>query len=472
MLFSPSRLGGIEETESRLRWDAAALAGEIARRAVELSRLGIRRGARVVIAHGGTARFFADLFATWTVGAAAACLDPDLRPTELANIIEFTQPQAILVSGAPPDVVAAPLVDLARAPGSTELSAGPSPEPTDLALVLFTSGTTGTPKGVALSFGALANRISSNISVIGEAQLRRTLVALPTSFGHGLIGNALTPLLAGGTCVLGPIGLSLAKELGRLIDAQRITFMSSVPSLWHLALRLGEGPCSDTLRRIHVGSAPLSAQLWSAIAAWSRCEVVNCYGMTETANWFSGSSSRDGVADGLVGRPWNGAVALSDDAGIIQAIGEGEIVVQTPALMTGYLDRPDLTAAVLKNGWYHTGDRGRVDEQGRIWLTGRIKEEINRAGFKVQPAELNRLIEKHPAVAEACAFAQSDPVSGESIAVAIRLAPGASATAEALRAWCRERLREEAVPERWYLVEEIPRTPRGKINREALAAWR
>jgi acyl-CoA synthetase (AMP-forming)/AMP-acid ligase II len=472
MLFSVRHLGAVEEVGSGLRWDSATLAREVARRVSELLRLGIGRGSLVAITHGGTANFLADLLATWIVGAAAACLDPALRPTEFSNVIEFAQPQAILVSGtASINTGAAPVLDLAEAPDSAELPARPALEPADLALVLFTSGTTGVPKGVALSFGALAVRITSNIAVIGKPQLRRTLVTLPTSFGHGLIGNALTPLLAGCTCVLAPTGLPLAKELDRLIDDHQITFMSSVPALWRLALRLGEGPHADSLLCVHVGSAPLAAELWSAIAAWSRCEVVNCYGMTETANWFSGASSREGVADGLVGKPWNGAVAVRDGSGVIEAMGEGEIIVQSPALMSGYLNRPDLTAAVLKNGWYHTGDRGRVDEEGRIWLTGRIKEEINRAGLKIQPAELDRLIETHPAVAEACAFAQPDPISGELVAVAVRLVADASVTATALQRWCRERLRPGAVPEHWYFVEEIPRTPRGKVSRDALTRY-
>ncbi|MFW6028548.1 MAG: AMP-binding enzyme, partial [bacterium] len=100
-----------------------------------------------------------------------------------------------------------------------------------------------------------------------------------------------------------------------------------------------------------------------------------------------------------------------------------------------------------------------------IRLTGRIKDEINRAGLKVQPAELDMLLETHPAVAEACTFALDDAISGEMVAAAIRLLPTAAADVETLRSWCRTRLRREAVPERWFLVDNIPRTPQGKVNR-------
>jgi oxalate---CoA ligase len=465
MLVSPSRLGGITEIESGLHWDAAMLVGQMHRRVAALSQLKVGRGTRVAIAHAGTARFFADLLAVWELGATAACLDPGLTPSELANLIAFTKPAVILVAGKLFDAGRAPSLNLADAVRSELVPTVPAPEPDDSALVLFTSGTTGVPKGVVLSFGALERRIAANIAAIGQGTLERSLITLPTHFGHGLIGNALTPLFAGGTIVLPPSGMQLAVNLGSLIDQYRIEFMSSVPALWRLALKFSPPPKTDSLRRVHIGSAPLSATLWSDVAVWTRCETVNCYGMTETANWFAGASSRTQVADGLVGTPWGGLAAIRGAKGTIEMNGEGEILVGSPALMSGYLDRPELTAEVMKDGWYHTGDCGRIDKHGRIWLTGRIKDEINRAGVKVQPAEIDRLLETHPAVAEACAFGVPDSIGGESIGVAVKLKPGSDGNPEKLRGWCRERLRREAVPEQWFIVDQIPRDARGKVGR-------
>src|SRR5215470_6392875 len=297
----------------------------------------------------------------------------------------------------------------------------------------------------------------------------RTLVTLPFHFGHGLIGNALTPLLAGGTLVLPPRGSALAQNLGAMIDEHAITFMSSVPALWRLALRTSRPPRGGSLVRVHVGSAPLPARLWSDIAAWSGAEVVNCYGLTEMANWFAGASSHtDGIEDGLVGKPWGGVAAVLDASGVVRATGAGEIVLKSPTAMLGYLHRPDLTAAAHHDGWYRTGDRGDIDGDGQIRLRARIKDEINRAGFKVQPDEIDRLLESHPAVAEACVFGIPDRASGEVVAAAVKLAAGARENAETLRAWCRERLRREAVPEHWFMVDEMPRTARGKISRELM----
>jgi acyl-coenzyme A synthetase/AMP-(fatty) acid ligase len=165
---------------------------------------------------------------------------------------------------------------------------------------------------------------------------------------------------------------------------------------------------------------------------------------------------------------WGGRAAIRNENGTISLEGEGEIVVQTPALMLGYFQRPDLTASVLSNGWYRTGDVGIIDASGAIILKGRAKDEINRAGFKIHPADIDMLLESHPSIKESCCFGEPDPVSNEVVSVAVRLASGANETRESLRVWCKTRIRPQAIPERWYFVDEIPRTERGKINRERI----
>jgi oxalate---CoA ligase len=467
------RCGSIEDGGLGVRWEAATLAHEVARRAAILAQRRIGPGSVVAISHSGSAHFFADLFAVWTVGAAAACLDSTLTAPELQTVIDFVNPVALLVGRSrTPHIPAVPVLELAESrtsAGLPDLRRVKQPAPDLPALLLFTSGTTGSPKGVVLTYRALQTRVGLNIAAIGAAALRRTLVTLPTHFGHGLIGNALTPLLSGGDIVLYPPGSLLGDQLGRIIDKHGITFLTSVPTFWNLVRKSSDPPARDSLLRVHVGSAPLSAKLWSEIAAWSRAEVTNCFGMTETANWIAGASSRtDGIADGLVGRPWGGKAAVVGDDGVIHPSGAGEILVQSPSLTSGYFNRPDLTAAVMMDGWFRTGDRGTIDDLGRIWLTGRIKDEINRAGFKVQPAEIDMVIEAHPAVAEACVFGIPDPISGEIIGAAVRLAQQDGVDAHGLEAWCRERLRRGAVPERWFMVESIPRNVRGKVNRDAV----
>jgi acyl-CoA synthetase (AMP-forming)/AMP-acid ligase II len=351
------------------------------------------------------------------------------------------------------------------------LDAGPDAP----ALMLFTSGTTGDPKGVVHTFAGLAARVAHNHRHIARANMRRSLCVLPTHFGHGLIGNCLTPLLAGGDLLLAAGGgVATPARLGPILDDHAVTFMSSVPSFWRLALKMSPGPALRTIAQIHVGSAPVSAELVGAIAAWAGTDDVrNMYGLTETANWVAGSSARERPPeDGLVGCMWGGeaAVRLSDGVIAGAGAGAGEILLRPPAVMSGYFRRPDLTAAAMRDGWYHTGDLGTIDAAGAIRITGRQKHEINRGGIKVSPEEMDLLLERHPEVLEACTFALPDAIAGEIVAVAIEREPSSTVSSEDLRRWCAERIRRECIPERWFFLVEIPKTDRGKLNRDMVRA--
>jgi oxalate---CoA ligase len=472
MWFLSDGIAGITDLARDERRDSVWLAAAAASGAAALGRFGAGPGRNVVIAHGNSITFFADLFAVWATGACAVCLNPGLTSGEVENVVDFVRPTVVLLGreAAAPADLSAPTLCLAEAVGGAP---GPVARSglDDPALILFTSGTTGTPKGVTLSFRALLARTSLNLAYIGGATLARSLCLLPTHFGHGLIGNCLTPLLAGGELLLLPEpALAGARALGELLAEHRITFLSSVPSFWRLALRVSPPPARSVLRQVSVGSAPLSAALWREIAAWTGIDnVVNMYGLTETANWFAGASARDlQPEDGLIGRPWGGRAAVLRADGRLASKGEGELLLRTPALMSGYYDRPELTAEAMRDGWYRTGDWGRIDGDGMMRLIGRRRNEINRGGVKVYAEEIDLLLESHPAVAEACCFAVPDEISGEAVAVAVRIAEGAEAEVARLRRWCGERIRRECVPERWFVLDHIAKTDRGKIDRDAV----
>jgi oxalate---CoA ligase len=476
-----AHIGGVHDLALGEHWPPTRLAAAVQARAAVLQGLGA--GAvpqRFVIAHGNSASFFADLFAVWQLGGCAVCVNPNLATSELANVVDFVKPAAVLVANGAGAANTAralgpvPLVCTEREPPPTPRKGQTPRRPTldDAALVLFTSGTTGVPKGVVHSHRSLQARVALNQAHIGAQVLARSLCVLPTHFGHGLIGNALTPLLAGGELFLWPQpGVAAMSRLAEVIETQRISFMSSVPAFWKLALKVSRAPQAGLLQRVHIGSAPLSAELWRGVMAWAGTrQVANLYGITETCNWIGGASAGEfEPEDGLLGRTWGGHWAVRADDGQYQAQGRGEICVRTPSLMSGYLDRPELDEAVLGDGWYHSGDIGHIDSQGVLRMTGRSSQVINRAGMKIHPEELDLLFERHEQVLEACAFAMPDAASGEAAAIALRLRDGAVLSQREMVEWARSRIRAEALPQRVFIVADIPKNERGKFNRTLVA---
>lgn len=464
-----SVLGGIPETaalvdlRAGVRVGAQQLCALVALRMDALARQGLRHGDRVIVAEIDPIDYIVSIFACWAGGYVAVVVNPAISDYEQQNVIDMTG--AVHFCGDCRAIVAQLPDSGITAPSPLHLD-----EP---ALILMTSGTTGRPKGIVHSLRGLMARIALNIAHVGRPVLRDTLCVLPVFFGHGLIGNVLTPLHAGGTVLLWPApGMAELRTLKTVIDDHAIRFLSSVPSFWKLALRLAEPP-KLPLERIHVGSAPLSAGLWEEICDWGGTrQVFNMFGMTETANWIGGGSIDEGLSrDGLVGQLWGGSSAILAANGEILSSGRGEVLVQTPSLMLGYWRRADLDAEAFIGNWFRTGDIGVLDEAGMLVLTGRIKTEINRAGIKIQAEEIDMLLERHAAVAEACGFGIPDPVSGEAVAAAVVLKPGADADPEAIKAWCRKHVRPDAVPSRITIVDAIPRNDRGKVVRAHVRAF-
>lgn len=472
MKLNLDKIGAVHDLNHDTRWSGAELAAEARRRAGALRRHCGSGGNRFVIAHANTPSFFADLLAVWEAGGCAVCVNPELAPAEMANVVAFAEPRAVLVDGCNVDVDSVPVLRTADEPDGDPNAQKAPGDLDDPALILFTSGTTGDPKGVVHAHRSILARLSLNQAHLGMETIARSLCVLPTHFGHGLIGNCLTPLLGGGDLFLMPgAGVAGTAGLDEVLERHRIRFMSSVPAFWKLALRVSRPPASPTLRRVHIGSAPLSAELWRGVMEWAGTDAVaNMYGITETANWIGGAvASRHQPEDGLLGTPWGGHFAIRGSDDSPQAEGEGEIMVQVPSLMCGYYRRADLSQKVLRGGWYFTGDMGTIDHQGVLRITGRNGDAINRGGIKVYPEELDLLLECHADVAEACAFGVSDAVSGEVAAAAVRLTDGAAITGADLVEWVRGRIRPEAVPNRIYIVSDIPKTDRGKLKRDRVA---
>jgi acyl-CoA synthetase (AMP-forming)/AMP-acid ligase II len=234
------------------------------------------------------------------------------------------------------------------------------------------------------------------------------------------------------------------------------------------------------LKRVFCGSAPLSAHLWQGIRDWAgTTDVANAYGITEVGSWVAGTTVPDvALEDGLIGIPWGSVIRILDSSSgeLAPAFAEqratgqlGYVWLNTPALMAGYLDRDDLTAQVVSQGWFFTGDIGLIDERGILYLRGREREEINKGGMKIYPSDIDTVVEQFEHTLDVCTFAFDDPLHGENVGVAVVLRDPSEDRFRRLYEWAGERLAQFQMPQRWYLVDEIPRSSRGKVNRGQVA---
>jgi oxalate---CoA ligase len=486
-MFLDLNVGNLTEPISGRKWDTQDIRREVARRIARFQRYGLTPGDRVFLPFGNRLEFFVELLAIWRLGACAIPIDSRLTPFEIDTLVVAATPRLAIIDNATTAAITETLVKagikaIETTDTSDEESAAGLSRLDDDALILFTSGSTGAPKGVVHTHRSLRARWMSLRDSLGIEAFERTLCLLPTHFGHGLICNCLFPWLSGQHLfITPPFRPEILMRLGTLVDEHRITFMSSVPAVWRLALKLAKPPQEGTLQRVHCGSAPLSAHIWEEIRVWSGTrQVCNAYGITETGSWVAGLSNADCTAeDGLIGEGWGAIVKIlrtSDTNAAIDADTEcqageaGFVWLNTPALMKGYFQRDDLTSQAVTDGWFLTGDIGFIDAQGRLVLRGRERDEINKGGMKIYPADVDAVAERFEYVSDVCTFALDDAIYGQTVAIALVMTRHDDTVIQSLHRWMLQHLAEHKMPGRWWLVEEIPRTSRGKINREAVKA--
>jgi acyl-CoA synthetase (AMP-forming)/AMP-acid ligase II len=483
-------VGDLSEPLTGRTWPGPSIPRRCAGRMAYYASQGVRPADRVFVHFGNTLEFFVDLLALWRLGACVVPIDPRLTPFEVDTLARAATPRCSLWQGEPDGATAAALRDggvlVVATPdddsaGARRESGGEAPPLDADALILFTSGTTGRPKGVVHTHRSLRARWRALAARPTLRGMDRTLCLLPTHFGHGLICNALFPWLSGQSLhVVPPFRADVLLQLGGLLDEHRITFMSSVPAVWRLVLKTARPPRTRTLQRVFCGSGPLTAPLWNDIQQWTGTdEVLNAYGITELGSWLAGTTVSGFVPeDGLVGEAWGGTIAVlrsgntsaPPSARGVCAPGEpGYVWVNTPALMRGYLGRDDLTADAVVDGWFTTWDIGVIDERGRLYLRGREREEINRGGTKVQPGDVDAVLERFEATVDVCTFGYDDASAGEEVGVALVLRTRDDTTMARLDTWVRRHLAPHQWPRKWYVVDAIPRTSNGKANRKVVA---
>jgi long-chain acyl-CoA synthetase len=344
------------------------------------------------------------------------------------------------------------------------------------ALIIFTSGTTGRPKGVVLSQRALAGKLAAIDSLLHFGRGESTLLVLNITFSFGIWVSLLT-LVTGGTLHIhekfAPREFCVAVATAKIARAAVVpTMMRALFADAPAALAAAGG--SAALRQILIGGESLGGALAAEIAAhFPRADLVDIYGLTETAtsDFFLLAEDRARFA-GCIGRPSPRVeyrIAAAD--GAAAASGEvGELQIRTPFIMNGYLDAPALTAAAFQDGWFRTGDMARVREGGVVELAGRAKELISRGGNKVSPLELEQIFAAHPDVAAAMAAGAADPILGERIHVLVVPRPGRVMTEESLRAHAAARLPKFRQPDAYHFAEAVPLGRTGKADRGALKA--
>ena len=337
------------------------------------------------------------------------------------------------------------------------------------ALMLFTSATTGSPKLVPLTWGNLHAMAVRETQVLQLTELDRFLSLMPLFHLHGLAA-ALAQLHSGGTVISTP-GFSPATFL-HWLDEFGPTWFSSSPPLNRAILTLARAHPEvfrrNPLRLIRsTGAAPEPEALaWLEEAAG--VPVLAGYGLTEAGGVTR--ETPDARKPGSAGRSSGLEVAIMDPLDkVLAAELEGEIAVRGASVTSGYLDDPEANQAAFRNGWFHTGDIGRLDGEGFLHITGRLREIINRGGEKIVPQEVDEVLAAHPALADAAAFGVAHGTLGEDVAAAVVLRSEAAASELELRRFAATRLARFKVPRRIVFMDAIPRTATGKAQRGVLA---
>lgn len=465
-------------------WDYARLLSEASRTARGLGALGITRGDRVAIAIHNVPEFAAAYFGILMAGAVVVPLNVMLTVDEIAGILRNAEPKVLI--GVPPFGAQAaeaaarvPRVEHVFAGGDLPMAndsgsdfAVVEAEPDDLAVLAYTSGTTGEAKGAMLSHGNLMANVEQQMAIpedtVGEDDV--LFMGLPLFHIFGL--NVTLALLVknGATGILVERFDPVAAF--RSIVEHKATVLFGAPTMY-LAMVNTPGAEQYDLSAVRLavsGAAPLVPEVLASFGAVTGVKIYEGYGLTETSPALMSTRMAPVPKPGSVGLPLNGVeVRLLDEAGNEVALGDpGEVVVRGPNVFGGYWHRPDETAAVLRDGWFHTGDIAVQDEEGFFYLVDRKRDLIIVSGFNVFPSEVEATLLEDPRVSEAAVIGVPHAYTGEGVKAYVVLEDGAEATAEEIADSCRGHLARFKCPETVEIVDELPHLVTGKVLKRAL----
>ena len=435
----------------------ASIAGDVAG---GLRRRGIVADEPVLLAVSNRARDLAGFFGIWLAGGVA--LPVHRTSIERAAAALAGRTGARLIVNLRHDLEAPPSL-ATDSPVACRNAAPPAPRPMlhGAALIVFTSGSTGEPKGVVLAHDRFARKLDMIDAEVRFAEAEQTLLVLQLTFVFGQWVSLLT-LLRGGT-------LHLQEKFAAAAAMQRLTRMpitrtALVPTMLRALLPLiGSGRDPPYRGVVMAGGEPLPAPLGRRLCTlWPDVQLGDIYGLTETGSCdFFVRPEEYAAAAGSIGRPGAGIEFRVDPV-------DSELQIRTPTAMFGYLDAPDLTAAAFADGWLRTGDSARVRADGRVELIGRIKDVILRAGNKISPLELERVFAEHADVIGVLAAGAANPSKGEAVHLFVVPRDGAMLDEARLLGWARERLDRYKLPDHIHFGRELPIGGTGKADRQAL----
>jgi len=438
---------------------------------------GINRGDRVGLYLPNIPGFAICYLAILKLGAIAVSINTMFKSDEVKYIVNDSEPKIIFtVADLVPNI---PLTDCPSVQNivinldSWMNQASTDFEPTEMdehdpAVLLYTSGTTGFPKGATLSHGNVISNAQSTVHHAGFTHDDRMILFLPLFhvFGQNFIMNAT--FTVGGTLVLHR--RFILDEVLNSIQKHRVTMFFGVPTIFITLLNTDLSKYDLSSIRYDFSAAATMPQEISR--AWTERfgrRIYEGYGLTECSP-FACYNHDSHHKFGSVGTAIRGSQIKILDAGDHEVPrGEwGEICIRGPGVMVGYWNRAGDTEFALRNGWLHSGDIGMMDDEGYVFIMDRLKDMINAAGFKIWPAEVEQFLYQHEAIKEVAVYGVPDPIKGEAVKAAVVLKKGAHATSDEIIAFCRERIAAYKVPSVVEFLNELPKSATGKILKRVL----
>jgi acyl-CoA synthetase (AMP-forming)/AMP-acid ligase II len=470
--------------EAGRRLSYAGLVEQVDAYARLLRELGVRAGDRVMVVGENSVAQVALILACASIDAWAVNVNARLSGPELASIREHSGARRVIYTTAVSPEAAAHAAREGAYPCGDSLMVGMLneacvPEPVEpdggqVAALIYTTGTTGRPKGVMLTHRNLAFVAATSSTLRGLTPQDRAWGVLPVSHVYGLASVLLGTLYAGARLHLAP--KFSAEAMLRAIEGDGLTIVQGVPAMYARLLELAGGigrPLDSALRFCYAGGSPLDPVLKRDVERLLGLPLHNGYGLTETAPTVSQTRLDAPRGDTSVGMPIPGVqVRVADARGDAVPTGEpGELWVRGPNVMKGYYREPHLSAAAMRpGGWLNTGDLARIEADGALFIVGRTRELIIRSGFNIYPLEVETVLNAHPSVTQSAVVGRAVDGGNEEVVAFVEPGPGAVLDLDELHGWLAARLAPYKRPSEIVVMARLPAAATGKVLKSELKA--